>query len=305
MFKALELDIRTDILLRHLGISYPPTQDRMVAMYGPTPPNLPLDEAQRGSGVHLQASEFLDTEVHNTTNYCQFVAACCLTQQLELGDEEITIASENLLGSMQKRVPYAHLGSVEKTECCGVCMSVTTDVGIFQPKCGCDTTTAEELRQTLQHRKVKRGNIAQIRQQENMMVEMIKLSVKLDLIASERGIAYPPSQATMNRVFGEGAELRPSSGQVVAERASISGRRQSASFVEVAVPMDKLPGDVFQAKGPCGSFAVTVPNGTQPGQRITVEVPQRPSMSMDGRELRAETEMSPLRASGAHLPLQG
>lgn len=273
MYKSLELDVRTDILMQNLSIAYPPSQETMVSMYGASPPTLPSDEAERGSGIHIQSSERLDTRQWNITNFTDRICRCCQSVNLELNDEESLITRHGPCCRSIVREPYAQMGSVEKASVCCVCASAQTDHAVISPDCGCSSGVVNEIAHELQRRKVLRGNIAQIKQQENLMIELIKLGVKLDLICAKEGVQYPPSQDALNRVFGAGTIMPPSSQQVMQE-AGNPPRGPSSTTMEVIIPNGVSAGQVFRSQGPRGSFPVEAPMGSSPGQRITVQVPR-------------------------------
>eukprot|EP00913_Durusdinium_trenchii_P016569 g15574.t1 len=128
--------------------------------------------------------------------------------KLHLGEEEVTMTKKNCCGTHTMRMPYAQLGSVDmETCCCGKCYNVETDGGAIAPACGCDKEITEAISDELQKRKVTRGNIAQVQMQENLMIEVIKMNVQLDQLAKKENVAYPPDQATMEKVFGPGAQV--------------------------------------------------------------------------------------------------
>lgn len=284
MVKAIELDIRTDILLHNQGIEFPPSQDEMTAIYGHSPPTLPATGTAGGRGIHYEASQLFETMNFDITNTVSAICCCCLRATLELNDEEAIFRTSNCCMQSTRREPYAQLGSVEPASiCCGICTNVQTDQNVICPGFGCANELLRTVASELQERKVKRGNIAQIQQQENLMMELIKLSVKTDLLAKKEGVQYPPSQATMDSVFGQGFTL-PFVGL-----PSPPVRRPSVTLMDVTIPNGLQPGAMFQARGPRGSFAVTVPDGASPGQTIQVPVPSRRGS--------AETELQPLRAS--------
>lgn len=67
----------------------------------------------------------------------------------------------------------------------------------------------DAIAEELQERKVKRGNIAQMKQQENIILELLKLEAKADVMAHARfGVAFPPPPEVMAKAFVEGTTLR-------------------------------------------------------------------------------------------------
>merc|ERR1712038_1857260 len=183
MIKAIELDIRTDVLLKKRGIAFPPSQETMASLYGPTPPTLPSNDITTGQAIHYEASKQFETKHYDITNTCEQLSLCCQKTNLELNDEEAIYKKSSCCANSVRREPYAQLGSVEPARlCCGICTNVQTDQNVICPGCGCSHELLNEVTNELQERKVKRGNIAQIKQQENLMMELIKLFVKTDLL---------------------------------------------------------------------------------------------------------------------------
>ena len=91
-----------------------------------------------------------------------------MSHKLELNDEEAIFRMSNCCMQMISREPYAQLGSVEPISgCMGLCKSVHTDKNHIWIGCGCSRPLINEIATELQHRKVKRGNIAQIRMQDD------------------------------------------------------------------------------------------------------------------------------------------
>merc|ERR1719450_1354797 len=90
------------------------------------------------------------------------------------------------------------MGSVDYTKFCCCCYSVNDT----SPGWGCDGKAVEELSEELQKRKVKRGNIAQIKQLEAMQSSTCELDCQADLILEREGIQYPPPQETITRLYG-------------------------------------------------------------------------------------------------------
>ena len=139
----------------------------MTAMYGVQPPLLPSATAEAGQGIHASASEQMPTRNFDITSMFERVFCCCQTTHLELNDEEAVFRRKSCCLKAVRREPYAQLGSVEPAQlCCGVCVNVHTDQNMVCPGCGCSHDKVREVATELQNRKVKRGNIAQIRQQD-------------------------------------------------------------------------------------------------------------------------------------------
>lgn len=84
----------------------------------------------------------------------------------------------------------------------------------MQPGFGCDAGLVERIRADLQARVDVRGNMGQIKQLEKMMVKFGDFAAELPLILDKVGAdtSYPPSQQTMNAVYGaQGPEMSPPS----------------------------------------------------------------------------------------------
>ncbi|CAE7204042.1 unnamed protein product [Symbiodinium natans] len=206
MIKAMEADVRTDIFLHKKGIEYPPSQQTLQAVYGLAVPTLPPG-GTHGETLHAGASEQMDTKNFSIVNACD-QCCFCTSHTLELNDEEAIFRLKNCCVQATSREPYAQLGSVEPISgCMGLCSSVHTDQNQICPGLGCSHALVNEIATELQHRKVKRGNIAQIRMQENLILEIIKLGIKYDLILHKEGIQYPPAQEKMTALFGQGLGL--------------------------------------------------------------------------------------------------
>ncbi|CAE7028004.1 unnamed protein product [Symbiodinium sp. KB8] len=277
MIRAIETDVRTDILLHKKGIEYPPSQQTLQAIYSSVPTLPP--SGRDGQTLHANASEQMDTKHYSIVN-CFDQVCCCMSHKLELNDEEAIFRMSNCCMQMISREPYAQLGSVEPISgCMGLCKTVHTDKNHICPGCGCSHPLVNEIATELQHRKVKRGNIAQIRMQENLIIEVIKLGIKYDLILNKEGIQYPPTQAKMTSLFGSGA--------AIPDPNAPAPRRPSRNYVQVTVPAGLRAGDAFQVTSPLGGqFEVTVPAGVVEGQQIQVEIPDPNSAR--------ETELAPL-----------
>lgn len=157
-----------DVLLKKQNVSYPPSQQTQIDMYGPNPPTLPSPASERrGEALHLSASEQMDSRNFDITNCFEFACCCFQKTNLELNDEEAIFRKNSFCLKAVRREPYAQLGSVEPARLFGgLCVNVSTDQNLVCPGCGCDHQKTEQISAELQERKVKRGNIAQIRQQD-------------------------------------------------------------------------------------------------------------------------------------------
>ena len=82
--------------------------------------------------------------------------------------------------------------------------------GGIVPGCGCDAVYVQEIVREMNLRKEGRGKVAQMRQQKCMLEKITQLSLKVPMLLKTLGVEYPPSDATLRRVFPEGApEMRP------------------------------------------------------------------------------------------------
>jgi hypothetical protein len=190
-------------IIEKAGVQFPPTQPTIFRVFqGKTPRAL----TAAGNTVHIEAEKEFETRSFSVTNYPESIAnllcSCCLagwrTRKIELTPEEMLILTEDCCSRTQSRTPYGNLDSVEtETTCC--CCSELPDVAT--PGCGCSKDLVNEIEAELQERKVKRGAIAQMKQQENIITEILSLGVTLDLLLDNHGIFFPPSQEVMQRVF--------------------------------------------------------------------------------------------------------
>ena len=94
----------------------------------------------------------------------------------------------------------AQLGDVNHMKCCGCFEGVKTDLSEskdghipISPGCGCDAATVRAIVDELQARKIGRGNVAQLRQQELHIAYTKDVNAKLDLIMTHLGLQAPPS----------------------------------------------------------------------------------------------------------------
>lgn len=198
---ALGLDEMARMILEQERVQFPPAQAEMNNIFPHKQPRALTHEMK----PHIEPWKDFETKTYNITNYpaniCGFlICPCqgCTGDELELTPHEMIQRSENLCGRTSSRTPYGNLGAVEtETACC--CCSTLPDIGT--PGCGCSSAFVEEIAAELQERKVKRGSIAQIMQQENITIETLCLEAKLDVLMHKRGIQYPPAPEVMARIF--------------------------------------------------------------------------------------------------------
>jgi|Transcript_124576 hypothetical protein len=248
------------------GMAFPPNQN---TMQGSTWPNgqHPMASILEEKVAHFDPAVKFDLKDYEITNYCEsfWSCICCCgptKTTMQLQQEEMLIAKENWCFTTTSRTPYAQLGSVETEEVCG-CFSEIPDVA--KPGFGCQKEMVTQIASDLQERKVKRGNIAQLKMQENLIYSAIKLDAKLDMMMKKRGIEYPPSSQTMTEVFGKVLEVKAPGGSFV---------QASSQQMQVTVPPGVSPAQPFQVQNPSGGvFQVFVPPGVQAGQTILVQVP--------------------------------
>lgn len=262
MCRAIELDVRADQLLGRLGVLYPPNQAAMQRIYGSASMVPPREAGALGVGAHPSSSEKVEDQSWDVTNNYASAFICCATlglagwqkEKLELLDEEAVFGKQNCCVSSRTRYPYSELGAVEpENVCCGRWLAVGTNVGTFSPGCGHEDKLVNDIVDGLNGRKYMRGNVAYMRQHENLVVEIIKLGIKMDLLADKLGIPLPPMQEFDATILELGA--------------SIPGH------AKVTVPSGLAPGQKFQVQGPSGPFLVVVPQGAKAGQMISVEMP--------------------------------
>jgi len=197
-----QLQAQADTVLQKEGIAYPPDPETVRRVFGDNPPRVLTGQAD----PHPDPTEEFGPKdwdiTDNVESLCALCCSCCLagwtTKTMKIGGDEMHITATNWCCESNTRVPYAQLGSVETEESCFCCSELPE---VARPGWGCSRDRVDEIAKELQQRKVKRGNIAQILTQENLITDIMKLSAKLDLLVDRRGVEYPPSQETMQKVF--------------------------------------------------------------------------------------------------------
>jgi hypothetical protein len=207
---AAGLNVMMDMLLDKDGISCPPPQQDMDKIWaGGTKPYALRNQL---SPPHIAPDKDFQTRKFNVTNYPEAICTClccpcagCTTRELDLGPDELTITSSNFCDQTTSRIPYGNLGSVETELTCCFCHELPD---VANPGCGCSRAVVDAIAEELQERKVKRGNIAQMKQQENIILELLKLEAKADVMAYAKfGIAFPPPPEVMSSAFVASSDL--------------------------------------------------------------------------------------------------
>lgn len=198
-----ELSVKSDVVLHTLGIQYPPRQDVMGRIFGSLIPR----SIDKKDPPHIDPAVKFDQKTYDITDLWESLFTCCCSlglcgwtrRTMELSAEEMTITTENCCLYNKARTPYAKLGAVEVEEYCCCCHGLPE---VASPGWGCEKAKVDQIASDLQERKVKRGNIAQLMMQENMVQETTKLNAKTRVLLDHKKVQYPPSQQEMNRVFG-------------------------------------------------------------------------------------------------------
>ena len=161
-------------------------------------------------GVPHEPEQSLNSGLDNFFGTKEFnnLACCCeslfcVSHRLVLDKEEsIHFYSDCCTNAVSKR-EYAQLGYVGRSKNCFCCRAVSSDAGSFTPGCGCNRTLVNEVVEELQARKIARGNVGQIREQERLLHKLRRINTKMDTLEMNMGIAYPPDAQTMSRIFAK------------------------------------------------------------------------------------------------------
>jgi hypothetical protein len=262
-WQSFMMDTSALEMVEKQGMVFPPDQNTMEATWPPGKEK-PIENVLRKTIPHFDAATKFEKKMFDISNYCEMCSSCLCCcgptkTTMWLEEEEMFITKENLCFRTNSRTPYAQLGSVETEQVCGCCLEIPE---VANPKCGCDKDTVEEVAKELQERKVKRGNIAQLKMQENLITSAIKLDAKLDMLMMKHGVEYPPSEATMNAVFGSTLE------------APVPGMLAAQQMLAVKIPDGMQPGQQLQVQNHNGGmFTFTIPPNADPGKTIQVLCP--------------------------------
>ena len=126
---------------------------------------------------------------------------CCVNHKVVLDKEEAVHYYSDCCTSAVTKREYAHLGYVGREKSCFCCRSVSSEIGRFTPGCGCNRRLVNEVVEELQERKLARGNVGQIREQERLLHKLRRINFKMESLETNMGIAYPPDVQTMERIF--------------------------------------------------------------------------------------------------------
>lgn len=200
---AMAMDVMADLMLKKEGIQYPPTPEVMNQVFGDRKPRA-LSHEQK---PHIEPHKEFENKAYSVTNYIALCMGCVCcpccgptTSKLDLSPDEMTLTTENWCGVQTSRTPYGNLSAVEtETMCC--CCSQLPEIAT--PGFGCSNALVDEIAAELQERKVKRGNIAQMKQQENIIIEVLNTEAKMDVLMHKRGLQYPPAPEVMAKIFAQ------------------------------------------------------------------------------------------------------
>jgi hypothetical protein len=198
---ALGVDVMADLLLQKEGIQFPPAAEAMSEVFPGAKPWALTHELKS----HIEPDQEFETKTYSVTNIpaaiMSFVCCPCTgchTTELELGPDEMLLINKDWCNQTQSRTPYGNIGSVETETTCCVCTELPE---IAMPGCGCSEDLVNEIAGELQARKEKRGNIAQMRQQENIIVDILNTEAKIAVLAHHYKVQYPPAPEVMAQVF--------------------------------------------------------------------------------------------------------
>merc|ERR1711865_767120 len=168
-----------DMMMEKEGIKVPASAEERTKIWGQKLPRGLTSPTDTPHLAHVQNFETVKFDVTNIPLACHHLTrTCCLggwhRTTMELGADEMHLVEEDNCMSLSSRTPYGNLGAVDtETHCC--CCTGFPDVApgehhAVTPGCGCSGGLVQKIADELQERKVKRGAIAQMKQEENIIV---------------------------------------------------------------------------------------------------------------------------------------
>merc|ERR1712012_65350 len=119
---AVGLDVMAGQILEKDGIQSPPSAQVMNQIFPNQKPRALTHEQK----PHIEPDKEFDAKTYDVTNYPSAIIGCLCCpcagwtkQTIELHPEELHMVTDNFCATMQSRVPYGNMGSVEtETFCC-------------------------------------------------------------------------------------------------------------------------------------------------------------------------------------------
>eukprot|EP00747_Dinoflagellata_sp_TGD_P085189 gnl/TRDRNA2_/TRDRNA2_162797_c1_seq1.p1 gnl/TRDRNA2_/TRDRNA2_162797_c1~~gnl/TRDRNA2_/TRDRNA2_162797_c1_seq1.p1 ORF type:complete len:829 (-),score=139.90 gnl/TRDRNA2_/TRDRNA2_162797_c1_seq1:212-2698(-) len=216
---AHEMGCKADILMNKYGIRYPPKKEAAEKAFGATRPRI-LSSELSTTRPHIVSEPKWEHKRYDITDRlsscCCFLICPCVgwtTKTMDLEAEEQLIVTENWCCRWNERTPYAKLAAVHTEPLCCCCVELP---GVVRSGCAAPANGdrcyysgpfhrvgfVEEVAAELRNRKASQGNLAQQKVTDNLTNEILKLSVKMDLLLSHHDIQFPPPQETMAEIFG-------------------------------------------------------------------------------------------------------
>lgn len=159
--------------------------------------NMPNEQEQ---SINSGLQNFYGNKTFNDLACCCEML-CCTSHYLVLDKEEAIHYHSDCCTSRVAKREYAQLGFVKRRKDCFCCRTVASEVGDFTPGCGCNRSLVNEIVEELQARKIERGTVGQIREQERLLGKLRRINYKMDQLEMNLGVAYPPDVQTMQRIF--------------------------------------------------------------------------------------------------------
>merc|ERR1712224_158600 len=108
---------------------------------------------------------------YDVTSCCWRCCTCCIGKQtVNLEPEEANYVTSTCCSKSTQRRPYGELGSVEAANCCGCCVSVSSQLGMMSPGLGCEKEKVDDIVEELKARMKGRGDTGNIQRQEETIL---------------------------------------------------------------------------------------------------------------------------------------